>query len=78
MPDRYALMVLGCKPLFVWHQTTNALHVSTDRGQGKVWQEAASKQANVFMAEEYFPQVDLATELFRMPWNASGETPAAE
>ena len=51
-----------------WHQIINALHVSTERGQEKVLQQAASKHENVLRAEEYFSQVDFAMDELMSEW----------
>lgn len=71
-------MVDGCNFLEVCPHKTNALHTSTDRGQEKDVQQLASKHPKVFMAEEYFPHVDFASELLMTDWNRSSEIPAVE
>ena len=47
-------------------------------GHEKTVQHAASKQANVFRAEEYLSHVDFATEAFSKRWTAPWDTPGAD
>ncbi len=63
----------GCKFLSVWHHTAKALQIWLDKGHWKDVHSVASKQAKVFMAEEYFPQVDLDTDALISFETALGE-----
>ena len=50
------------------HQTIKARQTVGAIGHGKLFLESASKQAKVFMAEEYFDQVDFAIAVFTIFW----------
>ena len=50
------------------HHTMNARQTVGAIGQGKLFLESASKQAKVFMAEEYMAHVDFAIAVFTMFW----------
>ncbi len=61
-------MVEWESPRHCEHQTIKARQTVGAIGHGKLFLESASKQAKVFMAEEYFAQVDFAIAVFTMFW----------
>jgi hypothetical protein len=61
-------MVEWESPRHCEHQTIKARQTVGAIGQGKLFLESASKQAKVFMAEEYFAHVDFAMAVFTMFW----------
>jgi|688.fasta_scaffold1058227_2 hypothetical protein len=61
-------MVEWESPRHCEHQTIKARQTVGAIGHGKLFLESASKQAKVFMAEEYFDQVDFAIAVFTIFW----------
>ncbi len=78
IPDKYDFIVEFCSFLDWWHHTTNARIVSAGTGYGKLEQHAASKQAKVFRADEYFSQVFFEMDELIRDWYCVLEIPAAE
>jgi hypothetical protein len=64
----YDFMVECESPRHCEHHIINARQTVGAIGQGKLFLESASKQAKVFMAEEYLAQVDFAIAVFTMLW----------